>query len=59
MALSIIFTIVFAVVAIVLMYLAVLDCMDMYEAVRGLMVLKPAAATSVAEHCPNAVLEQV
>lgn len=55
MALSVIFIVVFAVVAVVLICIAVFDCMDMYDTVRGRTVLKPTAA----EDRPNAVLEQV
>ena len=56
--LSVLFTIVLATVAILLIYLAIQDCRNTYEAVRGRMEVKP-PSVSIAKDCPTAVSEQV
>ena len=56
--LSVLFSIVLTTIVILLMYLAIQDCQNTYEAVRGRMEVKP-SSVSVARDCPTAVSEHV
>lgn len=59
-ALSVFFTIVFAIVSLLLIFLAIQDFSDIYEAVRDRTVVKAPSTTSVAEEdSKSEVLEQV
>ena len=58
MALCVIFTIVLATIGILLIYLAIQDCRNVYGAIRACIMVKP-PSTLVAEDCPNTVSDQV